>query len=108
MSMLMLLLDPPPIPPTVAPKVRVEAPKKATSRNYTGQLKAANVAKTTKSQERYREALGENWVSTEQLEVKLKYYRSSILDTLRKYEREGLVGRRSTGKTNALEWRWIK
>lgn len=73
----------------------------------------ANVAKQDQAIASYRAVMGTEWVKTRTIEDRLGYTRSSSLETLMKWRKEGLVARRPVGGGRLIprvgyEWRFVR
>ena len=106
MSMLMLLLDPPKVEDSSSTPRRGVKPG-----TYTRHVAAANKARQEQAQERYKAAMGDEWIGTNRLERRLGYNRSSILSTLVGYAKKGLVEKRPYNNEpfncrKGWEWKW--
>ena len=72
---------------------------------------AANNARRTKAEARYKAAIGTDWVHKTVIEDRLGISRTASNDALASYLSRGLVERRPIGgvfvQTRGYEWRWI-
>ena len=117
MSMLMLLLDPPKTPDSLLPvqqsKDQYVLRRGRKKGDYEPRCEAANKARQEQAQARYKAAMGDGWKTTEALHKTLKFHRRALLETLRGYEKKGLVERRPFNdepynNRKGWEWRWKK
>jgi len=90
-------------------------PSKPTSAALTAQKQAAiakaHAGQTAKALARYKEAMGEDWSKTSDIESRLGYSVSVCNAFLRKLHALGLVLRRPAGggaycRRKGYEWRW--
>ena len=109
-SLVELLLFPPKILPKVEP---VEEPMKPRSGNPKPNHQLANDAKIAAARKRYKDVMGDEWVSTKIVESRLGRRRGTVSETLRAFKARGeLECRPAGGETynarKGYEWRWVE
>lgn len=85
--------------------------KAAGNRDWDRDTNAANVARHAQTLAKYRAVMGDEWVTTRNIDARLGYARTSCWDCLATWEKAGIIERRKVGgnanwnRRKGFEWR---